>query len=185
MRRRSFVKALVAAPAVPALVAQDTASTDELPKLSVMETDSAADGMLRFFTPAQFLALRRLSDVIMPRMDGNAGAVDAKAAEFLDFLLGESPADRQQLYRTGLDALNAQAAKRFGKAFTDVDVAQADEILAPLREPWTYDPPADPLAAFLREAKLDVRTATMNSREYGGATRGGRRAGGVYWYPLD
>ena len=41
---------------------------------------------------------------------------------------------------------------------------------------------------FLIEAKADVRTATMNSREYiafrGGA--GGRRGfGGVYWLPLD
>ncbi len=185
MRRRSFVKALVAAPAVPALVAQERPNTDELPKLGVTEAEGAAEGALRFFAPAQFLALRRLSDVIMPRMDGSAGAVDAKAAEFLDFLISESQADRQWVYRAGLDALNAQALKRFGKPFADVDAAQADELLASLREPWSYDAPADPLARFLREAKQDVRTATMNSREYSGNGRGGRRASGVYWYPLD
>jgi hypothetical protein len=57
-----------------------------------------------------------------------------------------------------------------------------------LRQPWTYEPPADPLARFLREAKQDVRTATMNSREYASAgSSSGRRGGGLgqYWYPID
>jgi len=62
-------------------------------------------------------------------------------------------------------------------------------LLAPLRAAWTYDPPADPFARFLREAKQDIRTATMNSREWvtAAASAGGRRGGGVglYWYPLD
>ena len=39
----------------------------------------------------------------------------------------------------------------------------------PLRAPWTYDAPADPLARFLAAAKQDVRTATVNSREYNAA----------------
>jgi hypothetical protein len=59
-----------------------------------------------------------------------------------------------------------------------------------LRAPWTYEPPADPLARFLQAAKADVRTATVNSREFnmaGAAQGGGRRFGaqGLYWLPLD
>ena len=46
----------------------------------------------------------------------------------------------------------------------------------------------DPLARFLVAAKQDVRTATMNSREWNTAgAAGGRRTGGtgLYWYPID
>ena len=201
MRRRGFVKALVAIPAAPALLAQPPAPapatagapvrppSDELPVLSPSVPDAAGDMMPKFFTPAQFSALRKVSDLLMPPMNGAAGALDAQAAEFLDFLIGDSPADRQHLYRTGLDGLNQQAMKRFNKPFGDLDATQAEGFLAPLRQSWTFDEPKDSVAAFLRVAKQDVRTATVNSSEYNAANPagGGRRlgGGGLYWYPLD
>ena len=99
------------------------------------------------------------------------------------------PADRQQLYQAGLDALNGQAAQRYRKPFAELDAAEADALLAPLHQAWSYAPPADPLAHFLVVAKADIRTATLNSREYNtvGASGGGRRMGGagVYWYPIE
>ncbi|MBV8819317.1 MAG: gluconate 2-dehydrogenase subunit 3 family protein, partial [Acidobacteriaceae bacterium] len=108
---------------------------------------------------------------------------------FLDFLIGRSPGERQQEYRTGLDGLNTEAQKRFHKAFAEVDESEASALLAPLREAWTYEPPRDPVANFLLMAKQDIRTGTVNSREYNAsnAARGGRRFGaaGLYWYPLD
>jgi hypothetical protein len=163
--------------------------SDELPVLTPSVPDVAAEMMPRFFTPDQFSALRKVSDLLMPAMNGGVGALDARAPEFLDFLLGESPVDRQQIYVKGLDALNAQSKKRFNKLFADLDATQADAFLSPLRQPWTFDEPADPIASFLRAAKQDVRTATVNSREYSATASGagGRRfsGGGVYWYPLD
>jgi hypothetical protein len=95
-----------------------------------------------------------------------------------------------------LDALNLQAAMRFGKAFSATDDSQAHQLLAPLREPWTPEPPADSLARFLREAKEDVRTATVNSHPWaiansdsGGGRRRGRRGrgggAGLYWYTIE
>jgi len=204
MRRRGFVKALAAIPAAPALMGQQAApapasptptparpASDELPVLTPSVPDAAAEMMPRFFTPAQFSALRRVSDLLMPSLNGAPGALDAKAAEFLDFLIGESPADRKHVYQAGLDALNQQSTKQFKKPFADTDASQADTLLAPLRKPWTFEEPGDPVATFLRVAKQDVRTATVNSREYSaassGANGGGRRfsGGGLYWYPLD
>jgi len=121
----------------------------------------------------------------MPPLNGSPGALDVGTPEFLDFLINESPADRQQLYRAGLDALNTQSRKLHGRPFAELDASQADALLAPLRQPWQYDPPTDPLAHFLVTAKLDVRTATMNSREWNtaGSASGGRRIGGtgLYW----
>lgn len=161
----------------------------ELPKIDASVADAVSDPVPHFFTPAQFAALRRLSDLLMPVTKSAPGALDAKAAEFLDFLIGDSPADRQEIYRAGLDALNSQATKHFKQAFADLDASQADSLLSPLRAAWTYDEPSDPVAKFLRAARQDVRTATVNSREYNakGPAPGGRRFGvnGLYWYPLD
>lgn len=150
--------------------------------------DAAAEPVLHFFTAQQFAALRKLSDLLNPPMNGAPGALEAKAPEFLDFLLSQSSADRQQLYRNGLDGLNAQARRRFTKPFADVDAGQAEMLLVPLREPWTYDAPADPVAAMLRAAKDDVRRATTNSPEWNLAATAGRTRGGgagLYWLPVD
>ena len=200
MKRRRFLKAVLAAPAVPVLAAQQPAppasaaatpnpqaAPAELPRLEMTAADEAAEMTARFFSAPQLAALRKLSDVLMPPMQGAPGALEAQAPEFLDFLLAQSPAERRQLYQAGLDALNDQARQRFGRPFAALDAAQAAALLAPLRQPWTYEPPADPLARFLQAAKQDVRIATMNSRQWSGGAGGGRRAGGVgqYWLPLD
>lgn len=196
MKRRRFIQTIAAAPALavpvatPTLLAQpqEQRPAPEAPKLEMSAADAGADMTPRFFTAPQLAALRKLSDILMPPLNGLPGALDANAAEFLDFLIGQSSAERKQIYRTGLDTLNAQALRQFKKSFAEVDAAQSNTLLAPLKQPWTYEPPTDPFARFLREAKQDVRTATMNSREYNTAgSAGGRRGGGVgqYWYPLD
>ena len=197
MKRRNFIQTLAAAPAIAVPVSleslgqQSTGAPrpqEEAPKLEFASLDAAAETVPRFFNAQQFAALKKLSDILLPPLSGMPGAVEAGTPEFLDFLISKSPADRQQLYTAGLNSLNAQATKRFGKPFADVSETQATELLAPLRQPWTYESPADPFARFLREAKQDVRTATMNSREYATAgSAGSRRGGGIgqYWYPID
>ncbi len=195
MKRRRFVQALIAAPAVPVLVAQDSARPLPAPvanppqKLETGIADDAGEMVLHFFTTPQLAALRKLGDIILPSINGAPGATEARASEFLDFLIGQSMDERQKLYKTGLDHLNSQAIKKFGKPFAELDGSQAGTLLSPLRDAWTYDPPADPFARFLREVKQDIRTATMNSREWiiAAGNTSGRRGGGVglYWFPLD
>jgi hypothetical protein len=198
MKRRRFIQALAATPAAPALLAQtpqqsvqpiaQPAPPPAEASLRYTVPDAAAEPVLHFFTAQQFAALRKLSDLLNPPMNGAPGALDAKTPEFLDFLMSQSAADHQQLYRNGLDGLNAQSKKRFAKPFADVDANQAEVLLAPLHEPWTYDAPPDPVAAMLRAAKDDIRRATTNSREWNlasaaGRTRGG--GGGLYWLPIE
>jgi hypothetical protein len=200
MKRRRFIQSIAAAPIAPALLRQPPVATasapapsaaqaaEEAPKLEFAAADAAAETITRFFDAEQFATLRKLSDILMPALDSNPGALDARAAEFLDFLIGASAEDRRRIYKTGLDLLNAQARKRFNKPFSEIDAAQARSLLAPLARPWTYEPPADPLARFLREAKHDVRNATVNSREWNTAdSGGGRRAGGIgqYWHTIE
>jgi hypothetical protein len=96
--------------------------------------DVAAITVASYFSPEQFAALRLLSELIAPAMNGAPGALEVETPEFLDFLLGESPADRQALYRTGLDELKSRAQQRFGASFARLTATQANGVLAPLRE---------------------------------------------------
>lgn len=163
-------------------------AVDETPKLEMTVADAAASGAPRFFSSEQFAALRRLSDLLMPAARETPGALDAGAAEFLDFLIGASPHERQALYREGLEKLNSESQKRYAKAFADLSPAQADSVLAPLREMWTHQGPDDPFERFLITAKDDVLAATVNSQQWVTAvSRRSRSAGGVgqYWYHVE
>ncbi len=200
MKRRAILKSLAVLPAAAVLPAQEPAVppkptpsvVEETPRIQASVPDAIAETVPQFFSAEAFSALRRLSDLLMPAVNTTSGttpgALQAHAPEFLDFLIGQSPPERQNLYRTGLDRLNADARHRYSKPFSDLDAGQADSVLAPLHAPWTYNGPADPLARFLQTAKEDVMTATVNSREWiGVVSKRGRRGGNVntYWLPID
>src|SRR4051794_33041166 len=146
MRRRRFFKALAALPAVPVLMPQQQQQqpagpqtpvvpppaggrgagggrfgAGNIPKFEQTTPDLVGEVTQRFFTPPEWTALRKLSEVLMPPLRGNPGAIECGAPEFLDFLIGASPDDRQHLYRSGLDMLNARAKKQFNKSFSELD----------------------------------------------------------------
>ncbi len=219
MKRRRFLSAFAAAPAVTSLLSEEAAAqqaappaaaagragrgaggqgngggrggSSEVPKIPVVEADEAGATVARYFSATQYAALRKLAGMLAPPLKGNIGALDCDAVEFLDFLISASPADRQQLYKGGLDGLNAAARKQFGKGFGELNNAQADAILKPLVVPvaWVYDPPKDPLKHFIFEAHQDIRTATRNSLEATKALANSGRRGfggvGLYWNPID
>jgi len=197
MKRRSVLRSLLAVPSFAALpagaVAQEArTATSETPNTATTGADASSDPLVRTFDKVQFSALRKLGEILMPAFKNTAGdtpgAVEAGAAEFLDFLLGVSPADRLTLYKTGLDRLNSEAQQRYHKPFSGITAAQAEPILAPLHAAWSYRGPADTFAKFLLAAKGDLMEATVNSREYiAVAAQRGRRGGGVgqYWYPIE
>jgi hypothetical protein len=192
MNRRTILKSFVAAPAVAALQAQTPAkeparAVEETPKVETTVPDSNADPIVHFFTKEQFAALSHLSEILEPSTSQTPGAHEARAAEFLDFLLSQSPPPRQTLYRVGLDRLNAESAHRYNQPFAALDAAKAGAVLEPLRRPWTYEDSSDPLEHFLREAKADILQATRNSYEFISVmAKRSRGASGVgeFWYPL-
>jgi len=218
MQRRDFVKAMVAvpvaasaalgqqapppsgaappgtAPVAPPTVAPSAAerrgmSEFKAPPVASVVPDAIASPDTHFFSQSQLAALRRLSDLLMPPLNGNPGALQAQAAEFLDFLVGASPGDRQVLYRQGLDRLNTEAKKQFGNPFAELDGRQADKIVRPALLPWMTDhPPKEPFARFIAIAHQDIRTATMNSEAWHAAmVSSGERApgAGLFWRPID
>ena len=204
MKRRRFFQTVAALPAAPALLAQTQQPapptpgaqtprppTSNIPVFDETPADEVGDPAPKFFTAVQFATLRRLSDLLVPAIKGKPGALECEAPEFLDFLIGVSPADRQNLFRSGLDGLETAAKKKYRKSFGDLTNAEADGVVQPLLVPvaWAYDLPKDPMQHFLFEAHRDIRTATQNSRQYvaGGATGGRRGFGGTgqYLKPID
>jgi Gluconate 2-dehydrogenase subunit 3 len=181
MRRRRVLQSLIA---LPALRAQQS----ETPKLATASADAVGESVRRYFSAPQYAALQKLGDLLVPAAAARPSASQAHDAEFLDFLLAQSPPDRQALYRDGLDRLQSDARARYRKPFEELSAEQADALLGPLHQPWTYAAPADSLARFLRAAKDDFIQATVNSREFAEAqTSAGRRAPGLgtYWYPVE
>lgn len=216
MKRRKFVQSLLAAPAAAPLVAgQVTAGQTQRPtmqpntparqmpqqpqeigQLAVTQPDLVAETGPHFFTADQFGALQKLAAVLVPPLKGKPGALNAHAPEFLDFLISVSPADRQSLYRNGLESLNRRAEQQFHTTFYALEAAQVDAIIRPLlvARYWPQDMPDDPEKNFMAQVHDDLRTATVNSREWAGEgpqpaaegrPRRFRRGRGLYWRPID
>ncbi len=151
--------------------------------------DSVARSDARFLTERQFSTLRRLCEIFQPPMKGYPGALEAGVPEFLDFLIGVSPAERQQSFQAGLNRLDAEAQQRFGQPLAAVTAAQADQLIRPWLRTWMSDhPPTEPYENFINLVHEDIRTATENSQVWSDAVRrSGKETPNVdlYWYPVD
>jgi hypothetical protein len=208
MQRRQAIRSILSLPAITALpaLAQQAATdktkppaqeklppemkptpVEETPKLAMTTADAVTPGSTRFFNSRQLDTLRRLADLLVPSVNGKPGASDASVPNFLNFLIGESPHDRQALYKSGLDHLDAEARRRYAQPFTGITPRQANDLLVPLQESWTFQGPPDSFGRFLHAAKEDVFRAVVNSREWAAAGSQRRGSGGVgsYWYSID
>src|ERR1051325_5921041 len=108
MKRRSFFRIVAATSLAPASAqtnraSQSAVNTSSPPPVALESTcaDSASEPKAGFFTSVQFACLRRLCELIMPAAGSTPGAIEAGAPAFLDFLIGVSPVESQQLYREG------------------------------------------------------------------------------------
>ena len=186
MKRRTLLQTLAALPASYAFA--QTAKTPDNFKITAVAADQVAKARTRFFSADQYAALNRLGEILMPAVGERPGAKEAESAGFLDFLLSQSPRDRQALYRNGLDRLNADSRKRYNKPFAQVTVDEAKPMLEPLKAAWTYEGPSDPYARFLDAAKDDFYRATVNSRPFTvamAATSRGAAGLSYYWLPVE
>lgn len=171
-RRRILYGLLGLVPAAEIAWSQST----ETVKVPASAAEAVAQGLPRFFSAALFAAFAELAETLVPAWDGRPGAKEAEAAEFLDFLLAQSPADAQSLYRQGI--VTYQNRRK----------TNAATALQELNEPWTYQEPKDTYRRFLLAAKQAVWQATLNSRAYAEAMSArSRNASGVgsYWLPVE
>lgn len=205
MLRREFVRVVVAAGVAPRfLLAQQTANPAPPPPAPVPWTlglnpktplpatevaDAIAGAEPSFFSASQMQTLTRLCDVLLPSMGGKPGAVQAETPLFLDFLIGSSPQVRKTLYSGGLNWLDAEARRRYGRGFNELDDTQTDAVLKPWLRTWMSDhPPTEAHADFINIANDDIRTATLNSKAWDDASSAAGHdwvTGGLYWSPVE
>ena len=197
MKRRTLLESVAAAGVLAPLAPGQTpprqetqapASAADTLKIDLAPPRSAGTPVTRFFSPAQFAALRKLGEVVVPSFNERPGAVEAGAAEFLDFYISKRTAAVRDLYRTGLDRLNQEAQRAHRKDFGELTAQEAAPVLKPMLAAWTYVGPQEPFARFLVTAREDLLRATTNSREYATALAAtSRSSGGVgyYWFPVE
>ena len=75
--------------------------------------------MPKFFTPHEWRTVRLLADIVIPKDERSGSATDAKAPEFMDFMLvdKETSEGSRVSMRGGLAWLDAEMRKRFGTDF--------------------------------------------------------------------
>ena len=192
MKRRELLYSLLGVSSLPAFVqAQQPAippATEELPILQLTHATQVADSVQKFFTPAEFANFRHLGSVIMPSAASEPGALEAKAPEFLDFLLAESPAEVQILYRDGIRELENRASQRHKRSFSKLSASEIKDVLSDLDAPWTPQGPTNPFAQFLQASKIAFYQATVNSREWASAQSALRRSASgmnTYYLPVE
>jgi Gluconate 2-dehydrogenase subunit 3 len=157
--------------------------------LGTLVPDAVARTTTYFFNERQMATLRQLCEILLPPLEKYPGALDAGAPEFLDFLISVSPPERQRMYDSGLDWLDAEAREKFDIPFDAVNEKQADALIRPWLRTWMSDhPPQEAHARFINVAHSDIRTATVNSEvwhEAEAAEGKEQDAVGLYWYPVD
>ena len=139
VNRRTALKVVAAAP----LLASFAFAPPEIAEAQRKTEVALASGeafVPKFFTPHEWQTARVLMDLIIPRDSRSGSASDVGTAEFMDFMMLDKP-DMQNWMRPGLQWLDAEMQKRFGKTFVDAAHAQQAELLDVIA--WPDKAPAD------------------------------------------
>lgn len=96
----------------------------------------------KFFTPHEWRTVRVLADIVIPKDERSGSATDAKAPEFMDFMLVDketSEASKVSM-RGGLAWLDAEMRKRFGTDFVASSDANRRAVLDDIAYPKKVSP---------------------------------------------
>jgi len=107
---------------LPPILAQHVHST----VMDIKSLDGGAAYQPKSLTKHEFATMRRLSDIIIPADDHSKGAIDAGAAEYIDFLSSRSP-EFAQIFTGGIGWLDGEMMRRYQAKFLD---AKPDQQLA-------------------------------------------------------
>ncbi len=80
------------------------------------------------FTSDEWRLVRLLVNYVIPADARSGSATQAGVPEFMDFVLGEYPTNRQWM-KDGLGWMNAECRRRHGKGFVSCNDAQRREVL--------------------------------------------------------
>jgi hypothetical protein len=165
--RRDALKLMGAVPLIGAL--EWTAPSVERATRMVAQLhedgEAAAAYTPKFFNSHEWGTVRVLSDMIIPKDDRSGSATDAKAPEFIDFMLMDketSEASRVSM-RGGLAWLDAEHRHRYGKDFLGSTDAQRRAVLDDIAYPKKAKPEFAPGVAWFNRFRSNVGAAFFSS----------------------
>ena len=164
--RRDALKLFAAAPVAGALD-WSAPSLDRAARMMerLQEEGAQASYKPKFFTAAEWRTVRVLADMIIPKDERSGSATDAKAPEFIDFMLAEkdtSEGSRVSM-RGGLAWLDNEMRRRFAKDFLRASDAQRRAVLDDIAFPKTAKPEFRAGVAWFSRFRSNVGSAFFSS----------------------
>ena len=164
--RRDALKLFAAAPLVGAL----DWSAPSLERATRMvarlhEEGEQAAYKPKFFTAHEWRTVRVLADMIIPRDERSGSATDAKAPEFIDFMLmdKETSESSRVSMRGGLAWLDTEMRHRFTKDFLGASDVQRRAVLDDIAFPKTAKPEFRAGVAWFTRFRSNVGSAFFSS----------------------
>jgi gluconate 2-dehydrogenase gamma chain len=108
-----------------------------------------------FFNRAEYSTVRELAALIIPT-DESPGAREAHVEEWIDFILSQSDAPRQAVYRQGMAYLENLCRGRHAKRFEELSKSERTEILRAISEEVPETEENRSGLAFFRALKHDT-----------------------------
>ncbi|HEU4629917.1 MAG TPA: gluconate 2-dehydrogenase subunit 3 family protein [Gemmatimonadaceae bacterium] len=169
--RRDLVKLLGMAPLAGALdwsqVTVERAAR-MVRALQPVDGEQPAAYKPKFFTPREWRTVRVLADYVIPRDERSGSATDAKAPEWMDFMLSEpETSDNSRLaMRGGLAWLDVECRRRFAQPFVGASDAQRRQVLDDIAWPDRARPEMSYGVAFFNRFR-DLTAAAFFSSQMG------------------
>jgi gluconate 2-dehydrogenase gamma chain len=101
----------------------------------------------KFFTPHEMTTIGVLANIIIPADEKSGSATDAKVPDFIEFIVKDMP-ENQVPMRGGLQWLDIQSNKRFGKPFVDCNSQQQLSLVDDIAYPKKTKPGMEQGVAF-------------------------------------
>jgi gluconate 2-dehydrogenase gamma chain len=163
--RRDAIRVMGLAPIFAALGWETTGVERATRFVAALPAGDDAAYVPKFFTAREWRTVRLLADYVIPRDDRSGSATDAKAPEFVDFMmLDETTGDGGRLaMRGGLAWLDTESRHRFGTSFTGATDAQRRLVLDDIAWPKKSAPAMSTGVAFFTRFRDAIASAFYSS----------------------
>ncbi len=130
-----------------------------------LHDENAAPYAPKFFTPHEWRTVRVLADMIIPKDERSGSATDAKAPEFVDYMLAEKDTSEQNRVsmRGGLAWFDAEHRRRYGTDFLGSSDAQRRAVLDDIAYPKKAKPEFAAGAAWFSRFRSSIGSAFFSS----------------------
>ena len=130
--------------------------------MEIKSLDGGANYQPKYLSKHEFATLKRLSDIIIPADGNSRGAIDAGAAEYIDFMCSRSP-EFADIFTGGLGWLDGAMQDRYQSTFLDAKPDQQMAMVELIAYRKNQSPVLGPGIEFFRWARNVVVDAYYTS----------------------